>query len=147
MDTGLLVAILVVIVLLALLAFFAGRQRRSRQLKDTFGPEYDRTVEQAGDRRAAEADLLDRTERRQQLDCRVAKRNTLLAAATLRAQQHPTDHRNVVVESDDRAARRTTRVWKNHRLFERNTMNDDVEKAADDGAEDSGKNVTKSRGN
>jgi hypothetical protein len=68
MDTGLLIAIIVVIVLLAALAFFAGRQRRSRQLKDTFGPEYDRTVEQAGDRRAAEAELRDRAERRQQLD-------------------------------------------------------------------------------
>ena len=51
MDAGLLIAILVVIVLLALLAFFAGRQRRGRKLQDTFGPEYDRTVEEAGDRR------------------------------------------------------------------------------------------------
>ena len=68
MDTGLLVAILVVIVLLALLAFFAGRQRRSRKLQDTFGPEYDRTVEEAGDRRAAEAELQERTERREQFD-------------------------------------------------------------------------------
>ena len=48
MDTGLLVAILVVLILLALLAIFAGRQRRSRKLQDTFGPEYDRTVEEAG---------------------------------------------------------------------------------------------------
>jgi hypothetical protein len=68
MDAGLLVAILVVIVLLALLAFFAGRQRRSRRLQDTFGPEYDRTVEQAGDRRAAEAELQERAERRQSFD-------------------------------------------------------------------------------
>ena len=68
MDAGLLVAILVVIVLLALLAFFAGRQRRSRQLQDKFGPEYDRTVEQAGDRRAAEADLLERADRRAELN-------------------------------------------------------------------------------
>jgi FtsZ-interacting cell division protein ZipA len=68
MDTGLLVAILVVIVLLALLAFFAGRQRRSRRLQDHFGPEYDRTVEQAGDRRAAEAELVERTERHEQFD-------------------------------------------------------------------------------
>jgi hypothetical protein len=68
MDTGLLVAILVVIVLLALLAFFAGRQRRSRRLQENFGPEYDRTVEQAGDRRAAEAELQERTERRQGFD-------------------------------------------------------------------------------
>jgi hypothetical protein len=68
MDTGLVVAIVVVLVLLALLAFFAGRQRRSRKLQDRFGPEYDRTVSQAGDRRSAEAELQDRTERRQQLD-------------------------------------------------------------------------------
>jgi hypothetical protein len=68
MDTGLLVAILVVIVLLALLAFFAGRQRRSRKLQDRFGPEYDRTVEQAGDRRTAEADLQERAERRERFD-------------------------------------------------------------------------------
>ena len=68
MDTGLLVAIVVVIILLALLAFFAGRQRRSRRLQDKFGPEYERTVEQSGDRRAAEAELLDRAERRQRLD-------------------------------------------------------------------------------
>jgi hypothetical protein len=68
MDTGLLVAILVVVILLALLAFFAGRQRRSRKLQDKFGPEYDRTVEQAGDRRAAEAELQERAERRQSFD-------------------------------------------------------------------------------
>jgi hypothetical protein len=68
MDAGLLIAILVVLVLLALLAFFAGRQRRSRKLQDTFGPEYDRTVEDAGDRRAAEAELQERAERRQGFD-------------------------------------------------------------------------------
>ena len=68
MDTGLLIAILVVLVLLALLAFFAGRQRRSRRLQDKFGPEYDRTVEQARDRKAAEAELLERTERRAGFD-------------------------------------------------------------------------------
>ena len=68
MDTGVVVAIVVVLVLLALLAFFAGRQRRSRRLQATFGPEYDRTVEEAGDRRAGEAELRERTERREQFD-------------------------------------------------------------------------------
>jgi hypothetical protein len=68
MDTGLLIAILVVIVLLALLAFVAGRQRRSRNLKETFGPEYERTVEETGDRRAAEAELHERTVRRDELE-------------------------------------------------------------------------------
>jgi predicted nucleic acid-binding protein len=68
MDTGLLIAILVVLVLLALLAVVAGRQRRSRKLKDKFGPEYERTVEEAGDRRSAEAELQDRTQRRERFE-------------------------------------------------------------------------------
>jgi FtsZ-interacting cell division protein ZipA len=68
MDTGLLVAILIVLVLLVVLALVAGRQRRSRRLRERFGPEYDRTVAEAGDRREAEAKLQERTERRQQLD-------------------------------------------------------------------------------
>jgi FtsZ-interacting cell division protein ZipA len=68
MDTGLLVAILIVLALLVVLAIFAGRQRRSRKLRDQFGPEYDRTVAEAGDRKEAESRLQERTERRQQLD-------------------------------------------------------------------------------
>ena len=67
MDTGLLVAILIVVVLLAGLAFFASRQRRTRRLQDRFGPEYDRTVSEAGNRRAAESQLEERTVRRQRL--------------------------------------------------------------------------------
>jgi hypothetical protein len=68
MDTGLLVAILVVLALLVVVALVVGRQRRSHRLRDRFGPEYDRTVAEAGDRREAEAKLQERTERRQQLD-------------------------------------------------------------------------------
>jgi FtsZ-interacting cell division protein ZipA len=68
MDTGLLVAILIVVALLVVLAIFAGRQRRSRKLRERFGPEYDRTVADAGDRKEAESRLQERTERRQRLD-------------------------------------------------------------------------------
>jgi FtsZ-interacting cell division protein ZipA len=68
MDAGLLVAILIVVALLVVLALFAGRQRRSRKLRDQFGPEYDRTVAETGDRKEAESRLQERTERRQRLD-------------------------------------------------------------------------------
>jgi cytoskeletal protein RodZ len=69
MDTGLLVAILIVVaVLVVVLAFFAARQQRSRKLRAQFGPEYDRTVAEAGDRRQAETRLQERTERRQRLE-------------------------------------------------------------------------------
>lgn len=68
MDTGLLVAILIVLALLVVLALFAGRRRRSRKLREQFGPEYDRTVAEAGDRKEAESRLQERTARRQRLD-------------------------------------------------------------------------------
>jgi hypothetical protein len=68
MDTGLLVAILIVLVLLVVLALVAGRQRRSRRLKERFGPEYDRTVAESGDRKAAESQLEERTARRERFD-------------------------------------------------------------------------------
>jgi FtsZ-interacting cell division protein ZipA len=68
MDAGLLVVILIVLALLLVLALVAGRQRRSRRLRDRFGPEYDRTVAQAGDRKEAESELEERTARRQRLD-------------------------------------------------------------------------------
>jgi FtsZ-interacting cell division protein ZipA len=68
MDAGPLVAILIVLALLVVLALFAGRRRRSRKLREQFGPEYDRTVADAGDRKEAESRLQERTERRQRLD-------------------------------------------------------------------------------
>jgi len=68
MDTGLLVAILIVLALLVVLALFASRRRRSRKLREQFGPEYDRTVAEAGDRKEAESRLQERTARRQGLD-------------------------------------------------------------------------------
>jgi FtsZ-interacting cell division protein ZipA len=68
MDTGLLVVILIVLALLVVLALVAGRQRRSRRLRERFGPEYDRTVAEAGDRKEAESRLEERTARRERLD-------------------------------------------------------------------------------
>src|SRR5829696_391518 len=67
MNTGVLIAILVVVVLVALLAVLLAQRRRTERLRERFGPEYQRTVARAGDRRAAEADLSARTERRQEL--------------------------------------------------------------------------------
>ena len=46
------------------------RSRRSAQLRDGFGPEYDRTVERVGGRRAAEADLRERQARHDELELR-----------------------------------------------------------------------------
>ena len=46
------------------------RMNRTKQLKDTFGPEYDRTVDEAGSRSEAESELRDRQKRHDQFDLR-----------------------------------------------------------------------------
>jgi hypothetical protein len=68
MNTAIILLLIVVIALLVAAALVLGRRRqRSQRLREQFGPEYERTVAQAGDRRAAEADLAERQERRSKL--------------------------------------------------------------------------------
>jgi hypothetical protein len=59
------VAVVVGLALVALLV-----QRRSRRLRTTFGPEYDRTVAEAPTRREAEHELAERQKRREQFEIR-----------------------------------------------------------------------------
>jgi hypothetical protein len=62
------VLIIVIVVLLAVVGLLAYRQRQSRQLREGFGPEYDRVLAERGDQRAAEAELRQRRERRRSYD-------------------------------------------------------------------------------
>jgi hypothetical protein len=64
---------IVAIVLIALVVagLLVARQRRSQQLQEGFGPEYDHTVEErGGDRRQAEAELQERRQRREKFEIR-----------------------------------------------------------------------------
>ena len=61
------VVIAVVIVLVVIALAIVASRRKSGRLQGTFGPEYDRTVRQTGDRRQAERELAGRVERRKQL--------------------------------------------------------------------------------
>ena len=66
-----LIIVLVVIVLLVAIAIWAAmRKRQSDRLRDRFGDEYDRTIEDRGGRAAAEADLAAREKRVAALDIR-----------------------------------------------------------------------------
>ena len=62
--------IVLVVVLLAIVGVLAYQRRRSTQLREGFGPEYDRAVEEHGDQRAAESELRERRERRSRFDIR-----------------------------------------------------------------------------
>lgn len=74
MDSIVLVIIVVALVLiLAVAGVFAARRARSEKLRRHFGPEYERTVGETGDRRAAEAQLADRERRHRELDIRTLR--------------------------------------------------------------------------
>ena len=60
--------VIVIVVLLVAVGWLLYERRRSTELKSTFGPEYERTVKDAGDRREAETELRQRQERVQALD-------------------------------------------------------------------------------
>jgi hypothetical protein len=64
MDTRTLTFVVIaVVIVIAVAALLIMRKRRSDQLKQRFGPEYDRAVLQHGDARHAEAVLADREKR------------------------------------------------------------------------------------
>ena len=71
MRTAIVILVLVVLALLVVAAVMAARKKKKREeLRGTFGPEYDRTVEDAGSRRKAEQHLEERKERHDSLEIR-----------------------------------------------------------------------------
>jgi hypothetical protein len=64
------VVVAVVVAALAVVAWLLVSKRRSQELRQRFGPEYDRTVREHDTRGEAEAELRERVERRKQLDIR-----------------------------------------------------------------------------
>jgi FtsZ-interacting cell division protein ZipA len=70
MDTWVWIVIAVAAAIVLLGVVWATRAKRTRSLRETFGPEYDRTVEQAGGKRDAERELHQRQKRHDALDIR-----------------------------------------------------------------------------
>ena len=70
MDAWIWILLAVLVVGLAVAAFAASRSRRSTQLREGFGPEYERVVDETGDRREAEKELVERQQRREELEIR-----------------------------------------------------------------------------
>jgi hypothetical protein len=70
-STAWIVATIAAAVIVAgLVAWWIARGQRSRRLRQTFGPEYDRTIADAPNRREAEEELVERRRRRDELDIR-----------------------------------------------------------------------------
>ena len=75
------VIVIAVVVVVALVAVGA-RKRRTAMLRDHFGPEYDRAVENSEDQRAAEANLRAREKQRAQFDLQPLPEATRLGFAS-----------------------------------------------------------------
>jgi hypothetical protein len=65
-----IVIVVAAVVIVAVVVALALRARRSRRLRERFGPEYERAEQAAGSRKAAEAELRAREKRHGQLDIR-----------------------------------------------------------------------------
>jgi hypothetical protein len=68
MTALIVVIVVVVLLLLAGGGFVLARRKRSEQLQENFGPEYDRVLDRSGSKSEAEAELADRRKRHSQLD-------------------------------------------------------------------------------
>lgn len=69
MDTWVWIGIIAAIVIVvALIAWAATRKRRTDELRDRFGPEYDRALSRDGSRREGESELRERVERHDALN-------------------------------------------------------------------------------
>lgn len=69
-TTLIMIAVLIVALIACLGVFFTLRQRRTEGLRRRFGPEYDRTVRESGDRTRAETELEQRRRRIENLKIR-----------------------------------------------------------------------------
>jgi hypothetical protein len=81
MGTWVWVVIAIVVVVVVALVAVGARNRRTAALRDRFGPEYDRAVENSDDRHAAEADLRAREKQRAQFDVKPLPEATRLRFA------------------------------------------------------------------
>jgi FtsZ-interacting cell division protein ZipA len=65
-----IVVAVVVVVAIAIVGYQMARKRRTTQLRDQYGPEYDRAINEADSQHEAESELRDRSKRHEQLELR-----------------------------------------------------------------------------
>jgi hypothetical protein len=70
MNGTVIAVIVIVLVVVALVLIVGMQQAKRRRLRERFGPEYERRVEQRGDRKEAEREMNDLASQRDRLDIR-----------------------------------------------------------------------------
>lgn len=123
-----IVAVVVVVLILIVLFVLSRRrkQQRTGQLRERFGPEYDRTVEREGKRKQAEEDLERRAEERDKVEVRE------LDPAARDRFAHRWDEAQHLFVDDPAAAIQQADVLVHEVMRERGYPADDFERNADD---------------
>ncbi|MFI9405103.1 hypothetical protein [Nocardia sp. NPDC052316] len=105
MSSGVLITVIVlVIVAAAVVALVVWPMVRRQRLRSRFGPEYDRTVEELDDRRAAERELAERERRHAELELRALtpEQKQLYTAQWVEVQERFIDDPVEALQSADR---------------------------------------------
>ena len=98
-----IIVVLVLVILGAILGLVFARRRRSEQLKDQFGPEYDHTVQTMGDEKKAQTELDERQKHVATLDIRplsVSERERYLADWTAVQSKFVDEPGQAIVDAD-----------------------------------------------
>ncbi len=69
-PTLVIIGAVVLLIIVVLIGTAMARQRRSRRLQERFGPEYDKTIDEIGNKRQAEKELEDRIQHVKALNIR-----------------------------------------------------------------------------
>jgi len=75
MDSTQIIIIVAILFAIGIGIMFAARTRSTKNMREKYGPEYDLTMEKAGNKRAAEAALAEREKRVTKLDIRELNQN------------------------------------------------------------------------
>ncbi|WP_306796360.1 hypothetical protein [Nocardia sp. XZ_19_369] len=105
MSSGVLITVIVLVVLAAVvIALVVWPMVRRQRLRSRFGPEYDRTVEEHDDRRAAERELAERERRHAELELRALspEQKQLYTAQWVEVQERFIDDPAEALQSADR---------------------------------------------
>jgi len=105
------VIVIAAVVVIALALIVGSQQARRRRLREWFGPEYDRRVEDRGDRAQAERELAELSRRRDRLDIRPLDPTARerYAAAWSQVQAQFVDQPQAALESADELVRQVMR--------------------------------------
>lgn len=102
MDTGIILAI-VLLVVIGAVAWILWQRRRSQELRERFGPEYQRTVNELGDSHRAESELAAREKRVEKFNIRplAAQEHQRFTDAWSSIQSHFVDDPTAAIQQAD----------------------------------------------